>query len=260
MEGIVKALAFDFDAVERAAYALRGRYPFLRAIAGEGFGKRKSLALSVGNGSDKVLFAGACCGDEAVPSLLLLKFTEDVCAALDDGGCFLGMDIRRAFLDREIVFVPGAMPSHEMDRGAKGAFGGKIKKYVGDNSFIKAGKGSSYCKKGCCPDFDAVKEACRGQDFRHIVVICGPGEAVYWDSGEKDPCRAQFMAKILTACSGYWLGENLGCCPLIDWFARETGRPGFLVLAGRGKSLKLPENFEGIYKRVAEMLLLAAVM
>ena len=45
-----------------------------------------------------------------------------------------------------------------------------------------------------------------------------------------------------------------------DWFIQEMGRPGFTLEMGKGENPLPLSDFEGIYEKAQEMLLLAALM
>lgn len=290
----------DFDTVRSCVYSLRGRYPFIRAFSiGDSLLGRKIYALSIGEMRDRVLYSGALHGQEWITTLLLLKFAEDVCVALDEGSLLAGMDVRRSLLGRGIVIVPCVNPDgveialkgsegalvnaaqvEEISKGdfsswnanARGVdidhnfnFGWEKRRQMSKDSGIL---GPAPCRYGGSrpesePETAALTRLCRDKTFRHVLAFHGPGETVYWKCGNLTPPRSKLMAQIMAACSGYSLGEaeGLGCCGgFKDWFISEMGRPGFTIMVGRGSLPLLLEHLEGIYQRIVEMLLLAAVM
>ncbi|NLA77634.1 MAG: gamma-D-glutamyl-meso-diaminopimelate peptidase, partial [Clostridiales bacterium] len=77
------------------------------------------------------------------------------------------------------------------------------------------------------------------------------------------PERSYLMAKILAASSEYKLVKNEGLCShggFKDWFIEEFSRPAFTVEMGLGKNPLPLSDFEDIYKKIEEMLLLSVLM
>lgn len=300
MEGIFRAQVPDFDMVRSCVYSLRGRYPFIRAFSiGDSLLGRQIYALSIGEMRDRVLYSGAIHGQEWITALLLLKFAEDICFSLDEGSHLAGMDVRRSLLGRGIVIVPCVNPDgveialkgcegalvnsaqvEEISKGdysnwnanARGVdiehnfnFGWEKRRQMEKDSGILGPSPRWY--GGTHPESEpeavALTRLCRDKTFRHVLALHSPGEIVFWKCGGLTPSRSKLMARILATCSGYSLGEaeGLGCCSgFKNWFISEIGRPGFTIMVGKG-TVPLPlEHLEGIYQRIVEMLLLAAVM
>ena len=71
------------------------------------------------------------------------------------------------------------------------------------------------------------------------------------------------MANILASASGYTLDDPDGLASyggFKDWFIDEFGRPAFTIELGYGENPLPVSDFEPVYSRVEEMLLLAAMM
>lgn len=71
------------------------------------------------------------------------------------------------------------------------------------------------------------------------------------------------MAKIFSASSDYRLVENDGLAShggFKDWFISEFGRPAFTFEIGKGENPLPLSDFEQIYEKLEETLLLAALM
>ena len=89
------------------------------------------------------------------------------------------------------------------------------------------------------------------------------GEEIYWRYGENTPSRSRIMAEIMGASSGYTVADPEGMAShggFKDWFISEFCRPGFTVEFGLGENPLPVEDFESIYEKTREMLLLAALM
>ena len=113
------------------------------------------------------------------------------------------------------------------------------------------------------PETRALTALCRRAQFRHVLALHSQGEEIYWQYGERTPDTARMMANILAASSGYAVAEPTGLAShggFKDWFIEEMGRPGFTIEMGRGKNPLPLDEFEPIYEKAREMLLLAALM
>ena len=87
------------------------RYSFLsRFESGKSVLGRSIWGLKLGGGEETVLYAGAFHAQEWLTALVLLRFTERLCQALDTGGRLAGIDCRRALLGRGLVILPCINP------------------------------------------------------------------------------------------------------------------------------------------------------
>jgi g-D-glutamyl-meso-diaminopimelate peptidase len=71
------------------------------------------------------------------------------------------------------------------------------------------------------------------------------------------------MAEVMAASSGYTIADPEGLAShggFKDWFIEQTGNPGFTIELGKGKNPLPVSEFEAIYAKAQEMLLLAALM
>ena len=70
------------------------------------------------------------------------------------------------------------------------------------------------------------------------------------------------MAQIAASVSGYRAAQPQGLAGhggFKDWFIEKTGRPGFTIEMGKGQNPLPIEQFEEIYQKAREMLLLFAL-
>ena len=280
--------------------ALAGRYRFLelqpigRSVLG-----RDIYGVMIGGGRERVLYTAAFHGQEWLTSLVLLRLCEDICEALCRDGQLSDMDFRRAIAGRCLVFVPQVNPDG-VDialRGSRmaGPFAALVAEKGGDtpglwqanargvdlNHNFNAGHallremerengidgpaprrfGGEHAESE--PETRALTALCRRAQFRHVLALHSQGEEIYWQYGERTPETARMMANILAASSGYAVAQPLGLAAhggFKDWFIEEMGRPGFTIEMGRGENPLPLTDFEPLYKKAKEMLLLAALM
>ena len=86
---------------------LTAQYPFLRAenLTNTAFG-RPVTALVLGNGPRKVLYTAAHHANEWLTTYLLLKFTEELAQAIQDGGRIYGVSAQNIARAATIYLVP----------------------------------------------------------------------------------------------------------------------------------------------------------
>ena len=118
----------DFSAVLCAlcVRGLRARYPFLSAAA---FGRsemgRPLWELRLGSGENRVLYAAAFHANEWITAPLLLRFTEELCAAFAAGGRIFGHSASELFSYARLCLVPLLNPdgvdlvTGELQRGER---------------------------------------------------------------------------------------------------------------------------------------------
>ncbi len=290
----------DSGAVRCLISALRGRYPFLQAApVGQSVLGREIMGLVLGSGREKILYAAAFHGQEWLTSLVLLRLVEDLCAALQGDGWIADIDFHEALAGRSLLFVPQVNPdgvdialhgsgsagprarlvrelggnepgrwqanargvdiNHNFDAGwrqlrqseeAAGITGPSPRQYGGPEPESE-------------PETRAMAGLCRRVAFRHVLALHSQGEEIYWRYGEGTPPRAQRMAEVMAASSGYTAADPEGLAShggFKDWFIQETGRPGFTIELGRGANPLPASDLEPVYEKAQEMLLLAALM
>lgn len=300
MNTIVTPQPADSGTVRALLAALCGRYRFLelqpvgRSVLG-----RDIYGVLIGGGRERVLYAAAFHGQEWITSLVLLRLCEEICEALNGDGRLADMDFRRAIAGRCLVFIPQVNPDG-VDialRGstAAGPFSALVAEKGGDtpglwqanargvdlNHNFDAGRAALQemeQQQGICgpsprqwcgeaaesePETRALTSLCRRGDFRHVLALHSQGEEIYWQYGSRTPPYARMMANILASASGYLVAQPEGLAShggFKDWFIEETGRPAFTIELGRGQNPLPLAQFEAIYAKAREMLLLAALM
>ena len=300
MDKITKPQEADAGAVRGMIYALRGRYGFLDAIPiGRSALGREIMGLVVGSGRERVLYAAAFHGQEWLTSLVLLRLCEDICDALEQEGCIADMDFRQALSGRSLILIPQVNPDgveialHGSDSAGEYAsqvacLGGDIHgkwqanaRGVDINHNFNAGwelLGEIERAKGIDgpaprqwrgpapesePETAAITGFCRRVRMRHVLALHSQGEEIYWRYGNHTPSRSRIMAEIMGATSGYKVADPEGLAShggFKDWFIDEMHRPGFTLEMGKGENPLPLRDFEEIYEKAQEMLLLAALM
>ncbi|HIW72945.1 MAG TPA: M14 family metallocarboxypeptidase [Firmicutes bacterium] len=300
MERLVIPQPADSGAVRCLISALRGRYPFLDAAPiGKSVLGREIMGLVLGRGKEKILYAAAFHGQEWLTSLVLLRLVEDLCAALSGNGMICDINFHQALAGRSLLFIPQVNPDGaDIALHGSGSAGpcARLVRELGGNepglwqanahgvdlnhnfdagwqllrqSEIKSGITGPAPRQygGPAPESEpetrALVSLCRRADFRHVLALHSQGEEIYWRYGENTPPRAQMMAEVMAASSGYAAADPEGLAShggFKDWFIQETGRPGFTIELGKGVNPLPAADLEPVYGKAQEMLLLAALM
>lgn len=300
MDQITQAAAPDYETLRDMLDRLKKRFPPARlGVCGRSLAGRSIYALSIGPMENPVLYAGGFHGQEWLTPLLLLRFFERTAAAVWEGGDFADLPIQDALHRRGIVLVPCVNPDGVQIalHGAQGAgryealaarvSGNDFSRWnanargVDINHNFNAGwetlrqmeresgiTGPAPRQYGgeapeSEPETQALVRLCRSHPFRHALAFHSQGEEIFWEYGKSTPERGRMMAKLFAASSGYRLVENDGLAShggFKDWFIAEFGRPGFTFEIGRGENPLPLEDFEPIYEKLEETLLLAALM
>ncbi|MBR3289998.1 MAG: M14 family metallocarboxypeptidase, partial [Clostridia bacterium] len=244
-------------------------------------------------------FAAAVHAQEWLTCLLLLRFCEEVCESLKTGTSLHGVTLWRAMQGRSLLFVPAVNPDgveialHGCD--AAGSRADFVRGLGGDtpglwqanargvdlNHNFNAGFDKLQAleqKNGIAapaprryggpapesePESAAVAALCRRVRPAHLLALHSQGEVIYWKYGHRTPQQSAMMARVLAASAGYALEEPEALAShggLKDWFIEAFGRPGFTVECGRGQNPLPLSDFIPVYRKIREMLVLAAVM
>lgn len=277
--------------------ALTARYPFLCAAPiGRSVLGRNIWGMTLGGGKERVLMAAAFHGQEWMTALICMRLCEELCQAIAENRCLMEWDIRRAMSGRCVVFVPMVNPdgveialrgsqAAGNAQAAVSAAGGDVHGRwqanahgVDINHNFNAGwqeLQQAERKKGITgfsarqwggphpesePETQALTGLCRRVSFRHVVALHSQGEEIYWQYGERTPLSAALMAKVMAAASGYAVSSPEGLAShggFKDWFIEEYGRPGFTIELGKGVNPLPLCDFEKIYEKAREMLLIS---
>lgn len=284
----------DYGVVRGLCASLCGRYACLRPVViGRSVLGRDILALVLGEDTDtRVLLSAAFHGQEWLTSLCALRLCEEMCSYLRAALPLCGVPLDRALQDRQVWFVPLVNPDGvEVARygsAAAGAYAATAARLGADtpglwrgnargvdiNSNFNAGweemqalaqKSGKIC--GTAPESEpetrALADLCRRLPFRHGVALHTQGEEIYWRYGAHTPSRSRLMARVLSAVSGYAIAdpsEESAHGGFKDWFIDTFHRPAFTLELGRGQNPLPLREFESIYAKAREMLLLSTLL
>lgn len=286
--------------VEQAIVWLRERYRALKVFPiGKSTLGRDISALSIGNPRGATVMVGATHGLEWLTTLILLRFCEKVLEGLATGGCVSDIDVRKAMRSRSMVIIPCLNPDGveialEGREGA-GPLGDFVEELCQGNYQIWQANAKGVdlnhnFDAGWCvlremereagidgpaptryggphpnsePETVAMTTFCLTYQPGALYSFHSQGEEIYYDYGEHTPARSQLMAQILSSSSGYKVSKPTGLAShggLKDWFVEKFRRPGFTIEVGRGKNPLGIQEFEKIYAKIEEMLIIATLL
>ncbi len=275
-------------------------YAFLsRDTIGETRCSRPIDLLCIGNRQKQVLFTAAYHGMEWITSLLLLRFVDEMCFSVMTGKSMCGVRIGSILNRRGLAIIPCVNPDgvEIQIHGAKSAGGYEelvqkvskgntslwqsnaagvdinhnfsanwenLRKMEIENGIISASStryGGEFPESE--PESRTVASYCRTGNITHALAFHSQGEEIYWNFGDYNDIEAHKMAKIMAYSSGYKIGEPTGLASgggFKDWFVQKFKRPAFTVEVGKGKNPLPINDFEPIYQKIKEMLVLATVL
>lgn len=291
---LVRPQPVDVGVVRGLCTALCGRYPCLHsAVIGRSLLGREITALVLGEDTDtRVLMAAAFHGQEWLTALCSLRLCEEMCSHLRADLPLCGVSLTRALQGRQVWLVPLANPDGvEIARYgsvAAGAYAATAARLGADipglwrgnargvdvNSNFNAGwaemqalaqKSGKICGEHpeSEPESRALADLCRRVSFRHAVALHTQGEEIYWRYGTHTPPQSRMIAQVLSAVSGYVIAdpaEGSSHGGFKDWFIDCFRRPAFTLELGLGKNPLPLREFESIYERAREMLLLSVLL
>ncbi len=277
-----------------ARYRCLGAFPIGCSVLG-----RTLWALTLGDGPHRVLMAAAFHGQEWLTALVCLRLCEEVTYAVASGRPLDGWNLRRALHDRQIVWVPLVNPDG-VDIAIHGAaFAGRYADAVRDAGGDVAGLWQANARGvdlnhnfsagwrklqqaerekgivGPCarqwggpyahsePETAALVALCERLSPRHVIALHSQGEEIYWRYGDHTPPESELMAATLAAVSGYAVASPTGLAShgeFKDWFIQRYHRPGFTIELGKGVNPLPTEDFEALYRKAREMLVISLLI
>ena len=300
MDCITRLKAPDCETQRAMIYKLKKRYPFLNcSCCARSLCSRGIFTLSIGKSCNPVLLAGGFHAQEWLTSLLLLRFTEELCRCAVTRGELCGIDVTGALRSREVIIIPCVNPdgvqialhgapaagrySQDYERivaastdkwnaNARGVdinhnfdAGWSILREMEIDQGILAPSPRRY--GGYMPESEpetkALADLCRLRKPRKAIAFHSQGEEIYYSYGNNTPQRSLREGRILAAASGYTLVENEGLAShggFKDWFIEYFARPAFTVEIGRGENPLPLEDFEDIYRKALPMMVLSIIM
>lgn len=300
MEKITRPQLLDYEACRAIIYRIKRSYPFVNcSVCGRSLAGRAIFSLSLGHGPRPVLFAGGFHAQEWMTSLVLLRLLENLCESIAKKSELCSINIAGALTGRELIIIPCVNPDgiqialngiagagcysslvqkisggdlSNWNANARGVdinhnfdAGWKILQHMEQEAGITGPAPRQYggTEPESEPETMALTRLCRIRRPRHALAIHSQGEEIYWQYGDCNPPRAELMAKIFAASSGYELIQNEGLAShggFKDWFIEEFNRPAFTIEIGKGKNPLPLTDFEAIYAKIEEMLTLAVIM
>ena len=273
-------------------------YGFLtRDTIGESRCARPIDMLCVGNRRKQVLFAGAFHGMEWITSLILLKFLDELCFSVMTGQAMCGVKMGVMLNQRGLAVIPCVNPDgvEIQIHGAESAgnyadlvrsIGGtakwqanavgvdinhnfsagwdKLKKLELENGINKPSPtryGGEFPESE--PETRSIASYCRSGNISHAIAFHSQGEEIYWNFGDYNDMEALKMARVMSYSSGYKIAEPEGLAGgggFKDWFEEKFRQPAFTVEVGRGENPLPIEDFDGIYQKIREMLVLGVIL
>ena len=275
------------------------RYPFLRRCTlGKSYAGRRMECLRLGGEKGQVLLAAAFHGMEWLTSLVLLRFTETLCRALQTGEPVLGYDLS-ALRQCGVCILPCVNPDGVdislYGPAAAGPCAGLVERASGGdtaswqanapgvdlNHNYDAGWEALHRMEreagitgpgptrfgGPCPESEIetqlVTALCRRVPFRRALAFHSQGEEIYWNFGPCTPACAYPLGRVFAMSSGYLLSAPEGLAVgggFKDWFLSCFGRPAYTVEIGRGKNPLPLSDLSAVYSCLEEMLLLSVLL
>ena len=249
--------------------------------------------------TQRVLMAGAFHAQEWLTALCILRLCEEICLALDSGLPLCGLPAAEALRNRQLWLVPMVNPDGVeialCGSGAAGAYGALAAETGGNtpglwqanargvdiNHNFAAGWDITQKQAAALgrnspgprqypgpspesePETRAITDLCRRMAFRHLVALHSQGEEIYWAYGEHTPPQSHLMAQVMGDASGYAVTHPTGMAShggCKDWFIQCFHRPGFTLELGKGCNPLPVADFEAIYGKAREMLVLSLLL
>ncbi len=249
--------------------------------------------------AERVLIAAAFHAQEWLTALCALRLCEEMCIALAGGLSLCGVSLERALRGRQVLWLPLVNPDG-VDIALHGSvtagdYAAAVYDGGGDTPGLwqanargvdinhnfnagwaqmqalaeKNGKNCPGARRypGVSPESEpetrAVTDLCRRLTPRHVVALHSQGEEIYWDYGDHTPPQGRVMAQVMATVSGYAVAAPTGYASyggFKDWFIDCYHRPGFTIELGRGKNPLPLSDFEPLYHKAREMLLLSLLL
>ena len=286
----------DYEGLCRATMLLKKKYCCLTSFSiGKTVLGRNIPAYILGSGKPGALYVGGVHALEYITSMLLLKFTGELCEYYTSQMQIGGYDLGRLLCTQSICIIPMLNPDgveiHLKGEESAGALGNSVQHISRGNynawqanargvdlnhnfnagfnilreEEIKSGiTGPSLRQYGGCrpesePETHALCNLCRRMFFSKAFAFHSQGEEIYWRYGERTPRTAFGMAKRLAASSGYTVAQPEGLAAhggFKDWFISVFARPGFTIEVGRGVNPLPVSELGDIYSKIFDMLVL----
>lgn len=296
----VQYTPFTYAVSQTLLAQLQNDYPFAEfSVFGRTVSKRGIFSLTLGEGSENILFLAGLQAEDTAAPLLLYRFFARLCACFRADSSLCNVQIRRSFQGRKITVVPCVNPdAFEIRRyGALGAgcYAGLVSRAAGNGTFenwcanargvnvahnfdfrhqsvlLQAtdARPSPFAYAGPAPESEAETAAlvrlCLRENFRHSILLNGYGRRFFWSGAEGcfQKHDIPLTAKVLAGAADYTLSKKEGTLrhgAFPEWFASAFHRSAFEIAAGNAPRIKNQTEFDGVYREIEEMLVLSALL
>lgn len=296
----VKNEVLTYSIYENLVKKLNEKYLSLKiTTCGKSLLNRDIYAFVIGEGKKNVVYVGGTHGIEWLTSLLLLKFTENLAIAYENGDLLSGFNVKDILENKKLIIIPELNPDG-IEIAIKGASAcGKYKEEnfeicKGDFSFWSANARGVDINHNFNADWYALREAekaagikspapsrygglfpesepeaaaitrlCRRIPVEMLITFHSQGEEIFYEYGNNTPEKALHIAKIFSALTDYTLVKNEGLYSsggLKDWFIEKFKKPAFTVEIGKGKNPLPLEDVDGIYEKLEAMMVMGIIL
>lgn len=279
-----------------AAVRLKQDYKFVQSFSiGRSVLGRSITAFIIGTGSPPLLYVGAHHSLEYMTSMALVKFAGELCEHIESGEKCCGRNIGTILSRQSVYIIPMLNPDgvelhlrgsssagalrERLNRVSGGDFSGwqanargvdlnhnynagfKILQHMEVESGITGPAPRQFggYRPESEPETHALCNLCRRMMFRRAYAFHSQGEEIYWNYGERTPKNSYAMAQALAESCGYKTSQPQGLAThggFKDWYISVFARPGFTVEIGNGKNPLPLSDFEPVYDKLRNMLLL----
>ena len=186
---------------------------------------------------------------------------ELVANGFESAGCYRGLveEISGGDLSRWNANIKGVDINHNFDAGYD-----IVKQMEMESGITKPSPrqyGGQYAESE--PETRSLTELCIKYDISRVMAFHSQGEEIYYHYGDNTPSHSRQLADIFAKSSGYEVLHPSGMAShggFKDWFIEKTGKPGFTIEIGNGQNPLPVEDFQNIYDRIFEMMILGIVI
>lgn len=297
---IVKNEILTYSLYENLVKELNEKYKTLKiTTCGKSLLGKEIFAFVIGEGKKNIVYVGGTHGIEWLTSLLLLKFTENLASAYENGSLLSGFNIKDILENKKLIIIPELNPDgiEIAIKGASACGKYKAENYEickGDFSFWSANARGVDINHNFNADWYTLREAekeaginspspsrfgglfpesepetaaitrlCRRISVEMLITFHSQGEEIFYEYGKNTPEKALHIAKMFSALTDYTLVKNEGLYSsggLKDWFIEEFKRTAFTVEIGKGKNPLPLEEIEEIYEKLEPMMVVGLMV
>ena len=297
---IVKNEILTYSLYENLVKELNEKYKTLKiTTCGKSLLGKEIFAFVIGEGKKNIVYVGGTHGIEWLTSLLLLKFTENLASAYENGSLLSGFNIKDILENKKLIIIPELNPDgiEIAIKGASACGKYKAENYEickGDFSFWSANARGVDINHNFNADWYTLREAekeaginspspsrfgglfpesepetaaitrlCRRISVEMLITFHSQGEEIFYEYGKNTPEKALHIAKMFSALTDYTLVKNEGLYSsggLKDWFIEEFKRTAFTIEMGKGKNPLPLEEVAGIYEKLEALMVVGTIL